>query len=206
MIGLRLTLPRCKLGGMRCLLFLMALTALAWPAGSYFPMSEGWSWTYHWSAKDQEFDYTVEVVKSEPGRSLLRTRMPRVLTQEWYEERQDALVVSGLEDPEGTRVVYTPPRAYLTYPLSAGRKWEWSGTLGESAPIRDRNRVISESSIQVPAGTFTCLVVETITTQGDGSLNQLSYYAPGVGLVKNVSDSAAGRWVSVLKSYRPGKR
>ncbi|MEW6278753.1 MAG: hypothetical protein AB1758_09040 [Candidatus Eremiobacterota bacterium] len=192
---------------MRTLVLVLSLAWLTAAApADYFPMEAGWVWTYQWTADQQQFDYTVEVVKAEGQRALLRTLMPRVLTQEWYEKRADSVAVTGLEDPDGASAEYSPPRVYLALPLQPGKTWEWSGKLGQSASIADHNKVVSSASVQVPAGTFSCMVIETITEQSGAKLNQLSYYAPGVGLVKNVTDTGAGRWVSQLKSYRAPNR
>lgn len=166
----------------------------------YFPVRSGLSWVYQFKGR-QSFDYTVEVVKNEGNRALVRTTMPQVLTQEWYEVDAGGIVLTGMEDPDGEQALYQPARPYLRFPMKPGTSWAWTGRLGRSSEITDSNRILASAQVKVPAGTFTCLVVETITTQSGGTLNQTSYYAPGVGLVKYVSESPAGNWVSLLKSW-----
>ncbi|GMU53186.1 MAG: hypothetical protein AMXMBFR33_23320 [Candidatus Xenobia bacterium] len=181
------------------LLALLLPCALATEA-DYFPVGSGLSWVYQFKGR-QSFDYTVEVVKTEGNRALVRTTMPQVLTQEWYEVGSGGISLTGMEDPDGERALYQPPRPYLRFPMKPGTSWTWTGRLGRSSEITDSNRILASAQVKVPAGTFTCLVVETLTTQSGGTLNQTSYYASGVGLVKYVSESPAGNWVTVLKSW-----
>ncbi len=182
----------------RLLLLLLIAVAVAEP--DYFPLKTGMKWTYQFVGA-QKFEYTVEVARVEGQKALVRTIMPAVLTQEWYLKDAEGLELTGMEDPDGTKAEYKPFRPYLKGPLKPGTTWTWTGKLGPSADITDSNKIVSTSQIKVPAGTFTCLVVETTTTQAGGSLKQTSYYAPGVGLVKYVSESKAGNWSSQLKSW-----
>lgn len=180
---------------------LVAVAMAAEP--DYFPLRSGLSWVYEFSGA-QKFEYTVEVARMEGDRALVRTTMPAVLTQEWYRKSAEGLDLTGMEDPDGTAASYTPARPYLRGPLKPGTTWTWTGKLGPSTAITDTNKILSTAQVKVPAGTYTCLVVETRTTQSGGALRQLSYYAPGVGLVKYVSESKAGNWVSQLKRFSGG--
>lgn len=184
------------------LLLMLALAAGA-AQPDYFPMKAGMSWVYEFRSS-QKFEYTVEVARVDGQRALIRTIMPAVLTQEWYLKDKDGVELTGMEDPDGTRAEYTPARPYLRMPVQPGTTWAWKGRLGQSSEISDQNKILSTAQVKVPAGTFTCVVVETVTTQSGGELKQTSYYAPGVGLVKYVSRSQAGSWLSQLKSWSEG--
>lgn len=185
---------------MRLILVLALSLGLLAAEPDYFPLRAGMTWVYEFKGA-QVFDYTVAVARVEGNRALMRTIMPQVLTMEWYQKDEQGLDLTGLEDPDGTRFDYKPSRPYLRQPLKPGTTWTWTGKLGPRGPMTDSNKILATAQVKVPAGTYTCLVVETKTTESGGELKQTSYYAAGVGLVKYVSQSKAGNWSSQLKSF-----
>jgi hypothetical protein len=89
---------------------------------------------------------------------------------------------------------------YLKFPHKAGSEWKtYTGAwpLGTSRLVA---RAVEE--IEVPAGTFQALRVDTVFASKMGPDRAVSWwFTPGVGLVKHT----IGESTQVLKSFTPGK-
>jgi hypothetical protein len=59
--------------------------------------------------------------------------------------------------------------------------------------------------VEVPAGKFKALRVEWKTDENVLALTATRWYAPGVGLVKEVTSSGGAEQTQVLKSFRAEK-
>jgi hypothetical protein len=62
-----------------------------------------------------------------------------------------------------------------------------------------------EEEVEVPAGKFKALRVEAEQELGANVFKSTLWYAPGVGLVKSVTNTNGTERVQVLKSFTPGK-
>ena len=95
------------------------------------------------------------------------------------------------------------PEPLLKLPAKAGDTWKvGAGGPGGAGAVCT---VGPEEEEEVPAGKFRAVRVETATDLGAVSLKTTSWYAPGVGLVKEVTPAGARSATRVLKSFTPGK-
>jgi hypothetical protein len=93
-----------------------------------------------------------------------------------------------------------PPYFYLTGDLHPGESWTMYSLCGRGgSKLRFDRRVVGPESVVVPAGSFACLkVVGSTSAAGGGrqfSLTVETWYAPGVGLVKERAKTAMGTTV-----------
>ncbi len=97
------------------------------------------------------------------------------------------------------------PMWLLKLPHKDGNKWDfviapaaigkWKGTAVASGPDK----------VEVPAGKFEAIRVELDITFAGDRTRITTWYAPGVGNVKEIHKSEFNERVEVLKSFTPGK-
>lgn len=95
---------------------------------------------------------------------------------------------------------FTPARRLIKLPARAGDEWKSDTAVGETR-LRGSNKTRGLEWVEVPAGRFLAAKVEFDGTQDGRPSPGTAWYAPDVGLVKQV----LGGHVEVLKAYTPGK-
>lgn len=94
------------------------------------------------------------------------------------------------------------PQTMLKVPVRDGDSWEWALATGRKTTLTAKG--IEE--VEVPAGKYRAARVDGETDAGNGRTIRYSYwYAPGVGLVKQVSKFNETETVRVLKTFTAGK-
>ncbi|WP_020474455.1 TapB family protein [Zavarzinella formosa] len=144
----------------------------------------------------------VTKVEEKDGRFLVTIRSditvpPRPdLTFEVSQKGLFTVAINGME--------HALSRQLLKLPAKAGDSWESNPELPKGS--RTTYTMIGEEVIEVPAGKFKALRIESVWRVG-GDLNgkQSCWYAPGVGLVKSLNEFPGIEQVTVLKSFTPGK-
>ena len=118
-----------------------------------------------------------------------------ISVQPWDENLLAMAQVQGLH-PKSNETLLVP---YMPGPMD----WEAEGAFSK---VR-----ISMESIAVPAGTFSCLVVEekeggTKVPRDRWSLKRVRYFSPGVGLVREDQLTHQNKWLTrELVSFRVAK-
>jgi WD40 repeat protein len=94
-----------------------------------------------------------------------------------------------------------PPVCLLRHPPVAGEKWE-NLSIVANFPYRELAEASGPEQIVTPAGTFQTFRVDSRTTAGFGGgwTPTTVWYAPGIGVIKQVSEERS----SVLVSFTPG--
>ncbi|WP_149115340.1 TapB family protein [Limnoglobus roseus] len=83
-------------------------------------------------------------------------------------------------DPEGPNRAFAIPNLSITY------------------------RARKEETIEVPAGTFQAIPVDSSRAVGP-PFTGTTWYAPGIGVVKAVTNFGGRERTTVLKSFSPGR-
>lgn len=171
------------------LLLTLLITALA-PAAtpsSYFPLVPGATWTR--KAEDGAV-ITARVTETKSvGKvqcTVIETRTVREnrerTTRICYQVADNGIFV--LETAVGPRTtVLTPPRPFALLPPAAGTTWSWR-TKGPNVDIIVADRWVREETVRVSAGTFRAWKMESVTRRGSLTLRVVTWFAPGVGIVK----------------------
>ncbi|VTR93497.1 Uncharacterized protein OS=Pirellula staleyi (strain ATCC 27377 / DSM 6068 / ICPB 4128) GN=Psta_2333 PE=4 SV=1 [Gemmata massiliana] len=101
-----------------------------------------------------------------------------------------------------------PKAAELKLPAKDGDTWTTESKGAEGKTRTTTYKVGKEVVVEVPAGKFKTIPVETVVRDGDDVVRTtMNWYAPGVGLVKrsNKVNKLNTESVMVLKEIKPGK-
>jgi hypothetical protein len=200
-----------------------------------FPLASKTKWTYHLHeeagegvhfgplmakfAKGGSVDVPVitEVVGSDliNGDKYIRleTRMGGTLwLTEWLRQTASGLLLGKTIDAEqGQEVLMVPPQKLLSPTLKAGESWNWKGP---DAPVAMQIKVVGPADLTVPAGTFhTTELSYDVTVETEGgmiTIRQTRWFAPGVGYVKQDTETRLGdhmltHVVLTLEKYEPAR-
>jgi hypothetical protein len=177
----------------------------------YFPTRVGDTWVWGWVGDKTEFTEVVTEVESKEGAKVITVETMAEgtpLSPEKYSAIETySLTERGLFRLSHGDQRYEKPWCVLKAPYRAGEKWE--------VDVKDHFGVGGKSShtigefewVEVPAGKFWALRVETVHAGEKPPLTATSWYARGIGQVKMVARSRAGKeeGAVVLKSFTPGK-
>lgn len=107
----------------------------------------------------------------------------KTLTQDLLEYRADGSVwLRGLN--AGGRLTWypSPLNVYPPGPLTPGQRWQSGG-----GGLKSVARVMGTEAVQVPAGTYNAFVIRTDLTVGGRQSSQVTYFVPGLGVVRYVT-------------------
>ncbi|HEX8078048.1 MAG TPA: hypothetical protein VF511_09555 [Chthoniobacterales bacterium] len=174
------------------------------PAGDYFPLRVGDSWTYR---NTEEGGYTLKVLSEEPQPGSPTRYLVEFLSGvkiiNVYSKVEGWVLFHSEDYPEheGLRATYEPPKQYLPNPLVAGQTWTWSGKDPTYVDHRETSRVTGVEEVTVPAGKFRAMKVVTETTSGNATKTTTKWYAEGIGLVKSATEGGQYKYGSELTDY-----
>jgi len=106
------------------------------------------------------------------------------VTRSCYLATAAEILVIETTNMRGELQVLNPPRPQLKLPPRAGQTWSWSPT-DSAFDLKIVEKWIGEESIKTPAGTYKAWKMQTVTTGEDFSLTSFTWYAPGIGVVRN---------------------
>jgi hypothetical protein len=173
--------------------------------GNYLPLAVGMSWTYNVtsaSGATGQGSVAVEAAENAPGAGnsalRVRTTLPDEVTVGWEQSTGSSVVRFEEQqlDQSGSLIVdkqYMPAILVLDESaahLVAGATWTESYQEQKSTKKKaskeqaDWTVEAVADSITVPAGTYTCIRVRRIHSTSQTPSNTLSWYAPGVGRVR----------------------
>lgn len=126
-------------------------------------------------------------------------------TREWNLLSRPAAAAPGDEPDPDNRWRWTPHYPQFRFPLTVGRRWSGTATV-ENRATATRNvhryeaRVLGETQVTVPAGTFEVLTVrfESTVASDDGQAQlswrnvEMLYYAPKANLFVRYEQSITG--------------
>lgn len=154
------------------------------PKPNYYPLAKGTKWEYRVSAEDKQFAVTCEIMESEikEGKThgRMEAKLPNSVTlgEELYTDLNGVYRTAIL----GAKLLQ--PLPILKYPIKPRDAWNDKIKVGESEgavaiTIKDTMAVID-----VPAGKFTTLAVESIVNINGDKVVACIWYADGIGIVK----------------------
>ena len=159
------------------------------PVPSIFPLVAGTVWTRR--------DVTgTESTARVTGPKTVGTRQCMVIERKAVErgrERIDRtcylasaaeILVLETTNFRGDPTVLSPPRSLLKLPPKAGQTWSWSPA-DSTFDLKIASKWVGEETIKVAAGTFKAWKLQTVTTGEDSEFTALTWFAPGVGVVRS---------------------
>jgi len=179
------------------------------PPAPFLQLKEGTVWTYVSAGTEGRIKVTGREKVGEIETWVLTTQVEGEPAQ----RECITLDASGIRlhrQATGDRVTeYATPMVRLKLPPAKGETWEWNGEIGEAkASVAFKNE--GEVDVKVPAGAYKAWKVSVVISIGNDKHTGTNWYAPGVGIVKQVSqfDSGSGKKqerLIELKSYEPAK-
>jgi hypothetical protein len=115
-----------------------------------------------------------------------------------------SVTTGGILRLEANGVAFDPPYFELKAGIKSGDRWDIDYTRTVFR-FRASYTACDPEEVVVTAGRYLCVTVRMEHHDRNGDLTTVAWYAPGVGLVKEVVKTEAGECVSkVLKSFTPG--
>jgi hypothetical protein len=189
-----------------------ACTAAPPAAQDYWPMKLGNTWTLDTTVGAQKVPQvaTVSDVKREGNATLATIKYSGGGRQFSETYRVTSQVVERVSSDMGQgSSPINPPIPIIKYPLTAGKKWDWSGTIttmGRAVNGNSRLTVTGPVSVKTPAGTFKAMRVHSaLTVEAGGQKVNLPndyWFAPGVGMVRQEATIMQTKISGILKSYK----
>jgi hypothetical protein len=187
-----------------------ATSVAAAPAPSLFPLIVGSQWV---RVNEDGVEATSRVTGSKtvggkPCTVIERKAVERGrerTTRVCYQSTATEVILLEFTSPRGEARVSNPPRPILKLPPRAGQTWSWSPT-DSAFELKITEKWVAEESIKVKGGTFRAWKLQTVAIGEDSEITTLTWYAPGVGLVRlerkgRRGDQQISGW-SELVSYK----
>ncbi len=173
---------------------------------NYFPLAKGNKWEYRHTKGSEKSDAVIEVKEVETKDGKTSAVLKSDLDGMTFDDRV-AVGAKGVvrETIQGNQL--NPPLVMLKYPVKAGEKWEQTVKAAGIA-LKFTSEAKDAGEVKVPAGTYKAVRVETILEVEGSRIEIGSWYADGVGLIKQTvtTDDGANTVASMeLTKFTPGK-
>ena len=177
------------------------------PPPDYYPLRVGDWWKYQsTTGEGKQSEFTMKVLADEKqadGTVLHQVEiMSTMPIHEWYSKPQGWVIWHReAYTKQDMKVSFEPPRQFLKNPPTTDATWAWKGKGMMGVDIDESNQVIASEAVEVPAGKFQAMKVETKVTQGGQSVMKRYWYANWIGLVKSEAETSAYKSTTVLLDY-----
>jgi hypothetical protein len=189
------------------------------PESAYYPVQVGTTWHY----KVGEGKFSTRVTKHEKVGDVLTARLEtskdgKVIAVEHVGVGAEGVVRHDIEDNSGQqalRETLVPPILILKVPPKSGETWKVDskgqvpasvqGGVGGPRVYRGTFK-LGEEEVKVPAGTYKAVRVASQDLEANGLKPTVTtYYAEGVGMVKQVIQEGEVKIITELEKFEPGK-
>lgn len=177
----------------------------------YYPLQVGATW--HYRAGGGTFSVRVAKHEKVDGRLCARLEVMRdgkVRSVEHVFTTDDGIYRKDIQGPEpgkdalGPVQTLEPPLMLLKLPPRANDSWSIDSQ-ARSTSFKGKLKV-SVEEVKVPAGAYKAFRVNSQDVEEAGNkLSFTTYYAEGVGMVKQVLEVERSRIVVELVKFEPGK-
>jgi hypothetical protein len=170
----------------------------------YFPTHVGDKLVYEISSAERMTERTDTVLAVEVKSGAFIVSIASSTTSGTRPAIKTRVSAQGMFSIFDGRQDIDPPTPLLKLPAKAGDTWEVKSTENKLGSVTGHtSKVIGEEDVQVPAGKFKTIRVDSIySLSGEQSIVS-QWFAPDVGLVKMVN--GGGSRTTVLKSFTPGR-
>jgi hypothetical protein len=174
------------------------------PTPDYYPLKVGTKWHYQATGPiGMNKVFVTKVVKIEKidGQPLV-----------YVEAYRGGTVVANEHMSQTARGVFrhrvnglrcSPPVCLLKFPLKKGDSWETKTKVGENT-VTFTCRAGNEE-VKVPAGKYKAITVRLECKIGDNKIVTTYWFAPGVGMVKQIATVGTMEITLELEKFEAGK-
>jgi hypothetical protein len=173
----------------------------------YFPLRAGDTWKYRSTTADgKQSEFSIKVLNEEKENGNTLYLVETVSTfqpiHDWYSKPSGWVLMHRQEYVKtGNKAEYQPTKQFLKNPLATGDSWHWKGKGMMGVEIDESNQASGPETVSVPAGKFDAMKVTTNVVQGGAPVTKTYWYAPGVGLVKSMTDTGSVKSTTELLEY-----
>jgi hypothetical protein len=174
----------------------------------YFPTKVGAKWVAEGmiGGRTRQVIMTVTKVESKHGTSIVTTEMVDG-------ERPQMVLSTQVVEVSNRELFYRPPASghngcsgTALKQGKEGDRWQIDLALPGHPDARVTRTLGRTEEVTVPAGRYKAVRVETEAKAGKHTVKGTTWYAPGIGIVKEVVSSNNGlNQTNVLKSFTPGE-
>jgi len=171
-------------------------------------MTVGDKLVYEQQDGDQSWDYVLEVTDARQKGAALVVTVRGAEGDGTSEPRQYEVSDKAVYRVGEGDAVLESPECYLRLPAKKGETWETAHT-HEGEAVTVKYTVGGEEEVEVPAGKFRCIRIESECVFKEVNDKRTLWWAPRCGMVKGVlvgTDKVGTQYActTVLKSFAPG--
>lgn len=196
----------------------LSLAACSQEPTRYYPLTQGRTWTYQLSIKTaggQEGDATLKVTNLAARKLRGRTVTPQKAKMQFRGEAhfefdymaqdRNGIYTYAEQSPRDVEPQVKTRREYtLKLPIKVGTSWSSSVDApgANTVPGKATIEGVGET-VDVPAGTFNgCVKVHIVgAAKGTSGDEQYLWFAPSVGLIKEITKAGSGEASLQLTSF-----
>jgi hypothetical protein len=172
---------------------------------NYYPLAKGTKWEYRLTLDERDCDITCEIMETQIRYGMTHARMEAQLPNSVSLAEVLSTDAKGVYRNAIVGAKLVQPIHIIKYPVKARDVWKDKIRLGEN----DGNLNITvkdiAAAIEVPAGKFTTLSIESIVEMSGEKVVACIWYADGVGIVKQETTSGSKVMLMELKKFTAGK-
>jgi hypothetical protein len=177
-----------------------------------WPFQVGNTWTVRTNINGKPISNVVTVTAVTVGKdSSIATLESRTGSSPLHKEtyRFNSHEISRLTTGVNGVSKISPGLPVIVYPLSAGSKWYWNGTIttkGKQLAAAAKMIASGPETLSLPAGKFQAFKVHVDLVVAAGKLRVTSpndyWFAPGIGLVRQTATIGKTTYDSTLTQYK----
>jgi len=168
---------------------------------SLYPLKVGTKWTY--KVKDQEEKFIVTAAKEEMIGEQKCMKLEARLKDRLVATEHIAVTKDGIYRYRFDERPLEPPLRFCKLPAKKGEKWEQKFKIGMKEGLARFET--DEEEITVPGGKYKAVAVKGEVVEDGMSIKMSFWFAPGVGMVRQVIDHGEAMIVLELESVEVPK-
>lgn len=189
-----------------CSIVFSATSFAADPAKpNYYPLAKGTRWEYRLSADERTIEMVCEITETEVKNGRMHARVEGRLSNSVTLGEELSMDANGVYRNAILGAKLHQPVPIIKYPIKARDGWKDNIKIGEFSGKFDLKIKDTAAEIEVPAGKFKTLAVESATEMNGEKVVACIWYADGVGIVRQETMVGSNTITMELKKFTPAK-
>lgn len=171
----------------------------------YYPLKKGSTWEYVTAGKS----FRIELVEFEMVGDTLCAKLESMLNGNTVASEHVAVKDDGVYRYKYNNIEISPPLKFLALPVGPDKTWQVDSSAttpnGETLNLKGQFTTKAET-VKVPAGDYEAISSTSSSFEVMGQKLEMSYFfAPDVGMVKQVVKVGNNTVTVELQKYTPGE-
>ncbi|HVU85827.1 MAG TPA: hypothetical protein VHD36_00800 [Pirellulales bacterium] len=150
----------------------------------YYPLKVGNQWTYDLTSDGEKSTLVVRIVKEEEVDGVMLYRLEAETDGEISVTEHLRVTDEGVYRCRRNGAQIEPPLCVIKFPIKQGDNWEGEARVGREDFDITGSTTLDE--VEVPFGKFSAAKVIITTSENGMKIRSTDWFAPGVGMVKQV--------------------